>query len=182
MHQRSASLSTKTINAMKTTLGLSLILSIFAGCSTNVTTEPPPVARVDPATGIAPVDAAETTRDATSTASTLDGYKQDLAHRISQVNSTKVYVDRPQALLRSVVVLKYQVDANGNLVRSEILRSNRDRETETIALATLKNTAPFPKPAPHLLRQGRVDIMESWLFNNDGRFQLRTIALPQMDR
>lgn len=163
---------------MKTKLGISLIISILAGCSTSV----PPVVRTDPATGKAPVGGEETTRDATSTASTLNGYKQDLAHRISQVNSTKVYVDRPQALLRSVIVLKYQVDADGNLVRSEILRSNRDRETEAIALATLKNTAPFPKPAPHLLRQGRVDIMESWLFNNDGRFQLRTIALPQMDR
>lgn len=182
MHQRSASLSTKTINAMKTKLGISLIISILTGCSTSVQHETPPVARTDPATGKATVGGVETTRDATSTASTLNGYKQDLAHRISQVNSTKVYVDRPQALLRSVIVLKYQVDADGNLVRSEILRSNRDRETEAIALATLKNTAPFPKPAPHLLRHGRVDIMESWLFNNDGRFQLRTIALPQMDR
>jgi protein TonB len=85
-------------------------------------------------------------------------------------------------LLRSVVVLKYQVDRGGNLVGSEIYRSNRDRETETTALATLKNSAPFPKPAVHLLRQGRVDILESGLFNNDGRFQLRTIAQPQMDQ
>lgn len=154
----------------------------IAGCSVLFPNEPSQVVRVDPGTGIAPAEGAETTRDATSTAFTLDGYKQDLANRISQVNSTKVYIDRPQALLRSVIVVKYQVDGNGNLVGSEIFRSNRDRETETTALASLRNTAPFPKPAPHLLRHGRVDIMESWLFNNDGRFQLRTIALPQMDR
>lgn len=166
---------------MKLKLGIPLMTVIFAGCSAPAH-EPSPVVRVDPGTGLAPTDGVETTRDATSTAFTLDGYKQDLANRISQVNSTKVYIDRPQALLRSVIVVKYQVDGNGNLVGSEIFRSNRDRETETTALASLRNTAPFPKPAPHLLRHGRVDIMESWLFNNDGRFQLRTIALPQMDR
>ncbi len=165
---------------MKTKLGISLIAAIVAGCSTSI--DAPPLDNTVPPPGAAITERVETTRDAVSTARTLDGYKQDLAHRISQVNSTKVYVGRPQALLRSVVVLKYHVDGSGNLVRSELLRSNRDRETEATALATLKNTAPFPKPASHLLRNGRVEIMESWLFNNDGRFQLRTIAQPQMDQ
>ena len=104
-----------------------------------------------------------------------------MAHRITQVNSTKVYIGRPQALLRSVVVVKYVVDANGGLLRSEIMRSNRDRVTETTALSSVRNTAPFPKPAPSLLRHGRVEVIETWLFNKDGRFQLRTIAEPQMD-
>lgn len=123
----------------------------------------------------------ETTSDGTSTADTLGEYKLALAHRIAAVNSTKVYIGRPQALLRSVVVVKYVVDANGSLVRSEIMRSNRDRVTEATALASVKQTAPFPKPAPALLRGGRVEVIETWLFNNDGRFQLRTIAEPQMN-
>lgn len=125
--------------------------------------------------------AVETTRDGTSTADTLGEYKTALAHRIAAVNSTKVFIGRPQALLRSVVVVKYVVDANGSLVRSEIMRSNRDRVTEATALASVKQTAPFPKPAPALLRGGRVEVIETWLFNKDGRFQLRTIAEPQMD-
>jgi len=85
-------------------------------------------------------------------------------------------------LLRSVVVVKYVVDANGRLLHSEILRSNHDRATEATALSSLRTAAPFPKPAPQLLRNGRMELMETWLFNNDGRFQLRTIAEPQMDR
>jgi protein TonB len=116
-----------------------------------------------------------------SGAYTLDGYKREIAERISQVNADKVYPGRPQALLRSVVVLKYVVDIHGNLLRSEIVRSNRDHETEATALTTLRNSAPFPKPASHLLHRGHVEISETWLFNNDGRFQLRTIAQPQMD-
>jgi protein TonB len=124
---------------------------------------------------------AETTPDGTSTADSISEYQLALANRIAQVNSTKVFIGRPQALLRSVVVVKYVVDANGSLLRSEIMRSNRDRVTETTALASLRSTAPFPKPAPSLLRHGRVELMETWLFNKDGRFQLRTIAEPQMD-
>jgi protein TonB len=126
-------------------------------------------------------DAVETTADGTSTARTLDAYKADLAQRISQVNSIHVYTDRPQALLRSVIVVGFAVDRNGNLVKSQILRTNHDRGNEQTALAALKSSAPFPKPAPHLLRNGRVEVSESWLFNEDGRFQLRSLALAQLD-
>jgi protein TonB len=127
------------------------------------------------------VHLSETTPDATSTATTVNGYKLALANRIAQVNSTKVFIGRPQALLRSVVVVKYSVDAEGKLLRSEILRSNRDRATESTALSSLRAAAPFPKPAASLLRSGRIELIETWLFNNDGRFQLRTIADPQMN-
>lgn len=123
----------------------------------------------------------ETTPSGMSTANTLGEYKLALANRIAQVNSTKVFIGRPQPLLRSVVVVKYTVDANGKLLRSDILRSNRDRTTEATALSTLRATSPFPKPAPALLRNGHVELLETWLFNNDGRFQLRTIAEPQMN-
>jgi protein TonB len=170
-----------SINIMKLKLAIILAAGILAGCGTP-SGDPQSAAKPSAGTARPPagVEKVETTPDATSTASTLEGYKRDLAQRISQTNSSKVYDGRPQALLRSVIVLKYVVDSRGNLVRSEIMRSNRDRDTEAIALASLKSTAPFPKPLPHLLRNGRVEISETWLFNNDGRFQLRTVAQPQM--
>jgi protein TonB len=154
-----------------------LAAGVLAGCTTTTAD------RNDrPADRITGIEKVETTRSATSTATTIDGYKRDIAQRISQVNSTKVYAGRPQALLRSVVVVKYVVDSHGNLVRSEILRSNRDGVTESTALASLRQAAPFPKPGMHLTRHGRVEIAETWLFNNDGRFQLRSIAEAQMDQ
>lgn len=151
-----------------------LAVALLAGCSNiplseSANTSRPMIEQID------------TTRDGTSTAATVDSYKADLAQRIYAVNSTQVYTTRPQALLRSVVVLKYTVDGGGNLVRSEIARSNHDRATEATALATLRKSAPFPKPSPHLLRNGRLEMHESWLFNNDGRFQLRSLALVQME-
>lgn len=116
-----------------------------------------------------------------SYSTTIDNYKRELAERIAQANSIRVYSGRPQALLRSVVVVKYAVDSQGNLTHSEIMRSNRDDMTEAIALTSLRQAAPFPVPASHLLRSGRVEVSETWLFNNDGRFQLRSIAKPQLD-
>lgn len=154
-----------------------LIAGILAGCAGAPAERP--VAR--PAEKTARPQSS-ITAEAVSGASTLDAYKRDLALRISEVNASKVYPGRPQALLRSVVVVRYAVDERGQLVRSEIMRSNRDRETETTALAALRSAAPFPRPASHLLRNGRLDISETWLFNNDGRFQLRTVAQAQMDR
>ncbi len=115
-----------------------------------------------------------------STSLSLTAYQRELALRISQLSADKVYPERPQAMLRSVIVLKYSIDADGKLLRREIVRSNRDKMTETTALASISSAAPFPRPKASLLRHGKLEIMETWLFNKDGRFQLRSIALPQM--
>ncbi len=139
---------------------------ILAACTNNKLAESP---------------LSSTTSTATSTATTLDDYKRGLAQRIASVNSTDVYVGRPQALLRAVIVVKYFVGTDGQLLRADILRTNRDRKAEATALATLRRAAPFPKPDSRLVRRGEVEISESWLFNNDGRFQLRSIAEQQMD-
>jgi protein TonB len=115
-----------------------------------------------------------------SKALTLNAYKRDLALLITQKNSNSIYQGRPQALLRSVIVLKYAINADGKLLRTEIIRSNHDKVTENTAISSISSTSPFPKPVSHLLINGKLDITETWLFNSDGRFQLRTIALPQM--
>ena len=111
----------------------------------------------------------------------LDHYKKLLAQRIAEVNPSKVYPGNPQAMLRSVVVVKYVLDANGNLVSSDTLRTNGDSVATSTALVALRSAAPFPAPPAHLLNRGRVEILETMLFNDDGRFQMRSIAAPQLD-
>lgn len=147
---------------MTSQIAVFLIACMLSGCATRA-------------------DKVDTAPDATPFAATVRAYKVIIAERISQVNSIQVHTARPQALLRSVVVVKFSIDGGGNLLRSEILRGNHDGTTEATALATLKRAAPFPKPASHLLIRGRLELSESWLFNTDGRFQLRSIAQAQMD-
>ncbi|MCU6433476.1 TonB C-terminal domain-containing protein [Undibacterium sp. Jales W-56] len=118
-------------------------------------------------------------KSTTSSAFTLNGYKKDLAQHISRENASATYSERPQALLRAVIVVKFAMNADGKLLSSELMRTNQDRAAEKTALASLRNSAPFPKPASYLVKNGRLELIETWLFNDDGRFQLRTIALPQ---
>ncbi|WP_232511953.1 energy transducer TonB [Herbaspirillum sp. meg3] len=159
--------------------GIRIATVLGAGLVAACTVQKPDTQANRDATAKEIIEQVKTTPDGTSTANSLDDYKADLARRISQVNSTKVHIERPQALLRSVIVIKYVVDKDGNLVRSEVVRTNKDKVTESTALTTLRNTAPFPKPPIALLSNGRIELSETWLFNNDGRFQLRTIAQPQ---
>jgi protein TonB len=119
--------------------------------------------------------------DPAEVAAATDLYKKELAESIVKASPSKVYVERPQALLRSVVVLEFLVAADGKLLKSAVKRSNRDRVTEATALASLRHLGPLPKPPVILVRRGPVKLHETWLFNTDGRFQVRSTALQQLD-
>ena len=83
-------------------------------------------------------------------------------------------------MLRSLVVVAFTVDRSGKLVRSSVYRTNGDDEAEATALAALRRAAPLPAPPAKLLNgRGEVEMMEDWLFNDDGKFQLREFAAPQ---
>lgn len=118
---------------------------------------------------------------APQTPSALENYKLQLATRITATSGREVNPGRPQALLRSVVALEYWVDRDGNLSTVRIFRGNGDHDAEKVALASLRRAGPFPPPSRALIdSSGRVRMMETWLFNDDGRFQLRSVAAPQV--
>ncbi len=119
--------------------------------------------------------------DPTAIAAATDLYKRELAEKIVRARPAKVYEERPQALLRSVVVLEFLVAADGKLLKSAVRRSNHDQVTEATALTSLRETAPLPKPPPILVRHGPIKLQETWLFNKDGRFQIRSTAQQQVD-
>ncbi|ALS68137.2 energy transducer TonB family protein [Pandoraea apista] len=114
--------------------------------------------------------------------SALDQYKIAAAQRVTEVNAKEITPGNPQPMLRSVVSLEYWVDRNGNVTSVALYRSNGDREAERIAMASLRRASPLPAPSRALVdSSGRVRAVETWLFNNDGRFQLRSVAAPQID-
>ncbi len=111
-----------------------------------------------------------------------EDYKTQVARRIEDINASDITPGRPQAMLRSVVVVTFIVNRNGEVLRSSIYRTNGDDAAEHVAIATLRRAAPFPPPPKAMLnRAGQVELMEGWLFNTDGRFQLQTLAQPQQD-
>ena len=97
---------------MKKTGLFSLIAGILAGCSnpapdkTTHAFTPAEMAAIPSVK--APVPPAVVAK-----LMNLDAYKEALARHISSINASKVYSGRPQALLRSVIVLKFFVDESG---------------------------------------------------------------------
>ncbi|CAB3762323.1 TonB family protein [Paraburkholderia humisilvae] len=111
---------------------------------------------------------------------TLDQYRVAVARRILERNPSYVLQGHPQAMLRSLVVVSFVVDSRGQIVSSSVYRTNGDDEAESTALATLRRSAPLPLPPAKLLdRAGHLELFEDWLFNDNGKFQLRTFAAPQ---
>ena len=111
---------------------------------------------------------------------TLDQYRKAVAERIVARNPSYVQKHVPQAMLRSLVVVDMKIDKDGKLVSSSVYRTNGDDEAEATALATLRRAAPLPPPPAKLLNGvGQLEMFEDWLFNDDGKFQLRTLAAPQ---
>jgi protein TonB len=109
----------------------------------------------------------------------LARYKRDVACRIHARNPAHLYDGAPPPVLRSVVVLSVRVDARGRPSRIRVIRSNGIRVLERRAIQSVRAAAPLPIPAAALLRRGATDITETWLFRDDGRFQVRTLAQVQ---
>jgi protein TonB len=111
---------------------------------------------------------------------TLDQYRVAVAKRILERNPSYVLQGKPQAMLRSLVVVSFTVDQYGQIVTSSVYRTNGDDEAESTALTSLRRSAPLPQPPARLLdRAGHIEMFEDWLFNDNGKFQLRTFASPQ---
>jgi len=108
----------------------------------------------------------------------LDAYKRDVAQRILDANAARTFEGAPPHLLRAVVVLQYTVDGRGTLTGLRTLRSPEGAMAK-VAVESLRAAAPLPAPPADLLRKGKLEVAETWLFRDDGRFQVRSLAESQ---
>jgi TonB family protein len=111
-----------------------------------------------------------------SQARTLDDYKKDAASRIVALSKNELATSLPP-ILKSVVVLDITVDADGNVTRAALWRSNGYEDLERIALASVKRAGKLPAPSPEVLKgQESVRFLETWLFRHDGRYHVRSVV------
>jgi protein TonB len=75
--------------------------------------------------------------------------------------------------------LQIAVDAGGQPTRVAVLRSNGYTELDRIAVQSVRRAAPLPHPSRFIMHGGGLEYTETWLFRDDGRFQIRTLAQPQ---
>lgn len=158
---------------MRIALALFIVTLCFSGCAQR-RQAPQPAPEVPAPAAPAPAPSA-----AMSTASSLDAYKAEVAQRIYAA-SPDIASGRPQDLLRAVIVLGVVLNSSGQPLRVTILRSPGDAEAEQRAIQSVQRAAPYPRPSNAVLRgASSIEFAETWLFNDDGRFQLRSLAQTQ---
>ena len=109
-------------------------------------------------------------------ARTLDGYKIEVAKRIAST-SPDLFADPLPEVLKSVVVLDIAIGRDGVPQQVSVRRSNGFRHLEQRAEASVRKAAPFSAPGPELLRgASSVRFLETFLFRDDGRFQIRSLV------
>jgi hypothetical protein len=113
-------------------------------------------------------------------AQTPDQVKADFARAVYQSSAAKVHNERPQPLLRAVVVLRVRLD-DQNQWKAEVFRDNPEQPEMT--RAALESVAKLPAPTALTPRAAEIlrneGLIEAWLFQKDGRFALKTLAKPQ---
>ena len=108
-----------------------------------------------------------------SSAETLDAYKAEVARHIHRASVRETFHGEVPPLLKSIVVLAITIEPSG-AVHAKVVRSNGFRALEAKALHSVRHATPLPRWSG---AGGRpVHYYETWLFRNDGRFQIRSIA------
>ncbi len=113
-------------------------------------------------------------------AESLEQVRHDFARMVYEDAGPDINRGQPQPLLRAVVVLRVKLDELGHWT-GEVIRDNDEQpEMTRRALASVAHLArkmEMSAEASEKLR--REGFLEVWLFQNDGRFALKSLALPQ---
>jgi TonB family protein len=116
----------------------------------------------------------------TASPRSLADWKRNAAERIHAANRSLVYTGAPPNPLRAVVVVEMTVAADGQVRRAELLRApTHAKDLGAVALKAVNAASPLPAPPKALVAQGAMKTTETWLFRDDGQFQLRSLALAQ---
>lgn len=113
-------------------------------------------------------------------AQTEEQVKTEFARAVYQASAGLVHDERPQPLLRAVVVLRIKLDAQ-NRYTAEVFRDNPQQPAMTqVALDSVAKLPPAERLGPRAQEMLRGEgLIEAWLFQTDGRFALKTLAKPQ---
>lgn len=110
----------------------------------------------------------------------IDQSRGEFARQIYASAATEVNYRAPQPLLRAVVVMRIRLADDGRWA-AEVMRDNPNQPEMTRKAIDSVEHAPAPTAVPEGLRDElhRNGFVEVWLFESDGRFALKTLALPQ---
>lgn len=108
-----------------------------------------------------------------------DDVRKDFAHAVYDGSPELVHNRNPQPLLRAVIVLNVKLD-DGDRWRAEVVRTN-DEQPEMLvrAMETVRRAPAIQLSEEAKSELRRNGLIEAWLFDNDGSFQVKTLAKAQ---
>jgi protein TonB len=114
-------------------------------------------------------------------AQTVEDLKQLFAREVYRTSAADIFHTPPHALLRAVVVMRVSLGEDGHW-QAQLLRDNVNQPQMTRLAQDSVQRLPVPEGLGEaLLKVLREEgFVETWLFINDGRFALRSLALPQV--
>jgi hypothetical protein len=161
------------ITPRRLALAGALLSSLWlAGCGTAISpgAVPGQLSDATPERGSRP-------RPTPSNATTARDYRKDAARYIYQLNKTRIYEGKLPPMLYAVGTLQVDLDAGGRVLSMHWMRAPK-HAPEVIAEIekTVLEAQPFPAPA----RLGKVTWTDTWLWDEDGHFQLDTLSEGQL--
>ncbi len=82
-------------------------------------------------------------------------------------------------MLPAIVVVNITVGEDGEL-QDVVVQRSRDPDASKVALASMRRSGPLPRPVNLLAANMRaLTFSETFLFDDQYRFQLRSLAGPQ---
>lgn len=167
------SLRSKALHPILPATLAATLLAILCGCAS-----PPPPVPVEERSTVA-VDREPTAAYAPTPSLTLDAYKAHVARHILERNAERSFSGPLPPMLPAIVVVSITVDKDGRLTDVRVQRS-RDPDASQVALASMQRSGPLPRPHGLLAaNSSAMTFSETFLFDRDYRFQLRTLAGPQ---
>lgn len=128
--------------------------ALAAGCSLSPFSRPLP--------GQAPASAA---------------YRREAANHIYRKYPDRIYPGKLPAMLYAIAVLEVELDQGGRVGSTRWLRAPSHAPEAMVEIERLvRAAAPFPSPPGF----GRVQYVDTWLWDRSGRFQLDTLSEGQL--
>jgi protein TonB len=156
-----------TASSIRTSCLIALVLGATRLSDASALTQDDPYARAAPASA-----------NERMWFNSVDDYKLDAARKIVRSNMRHIFDGRLPRVLPAVVVLRISVDEAGRIVDLWVQRAPEGGDMEAdIALTSLYRTALLPRPLNLIDRWNRtLSFSETFLFNADSKFQLRSLA------
>jgi protein TonB len=151
---------------------------LLVSCALEPTAVPSRIGQTGPYSP-APTTARSADSSQRATFHSVEAYKRDVAEQIMRYNAAHTFSGKLPPMLPAIVVLNITVDNDGKMTKVAVQRS-RDNDASKVALASMQRTGALPKPSNLASGPGKsLTFSETFLFNADYRFQLRSLAPVQ---